>query len=319
MSENPIPPPPNEGFTVTAMADRPADFQAPVLVPSRKEAVLSPNRPDDFQAPATLDQLKPPEMNSRQKLEALSRNKLGRSERRGQETRKWIQDGAKRVSDKLFGPTINKLRQIKQGIGKGVDVALGLPGTVAELSGAGIEAGVDWYENKVDQVTDSTLRFQNKINESKNNFFQRVKNIKDRSIVNTKNLAKKGAILGLSPLVKGEDFLRSIAQIPAGYKEWRAERYEMKAMRKFHKREVTGMTLDHLLQKGDPMSEMVNAKLQKDIAKQAAEYQSNMDKRNEFLAEAAKRRAAAYRISGIRQFCYGLETSLPKPQVINAA
>jgi hypothetical protein len=112
--------------------------------PKREPGVLYQELPKDFQPPATI----PPELTAAQKFDALSKNTRMSSEMRGHETRERMNAGAKRLSEKLFGPAVRKLKEIGQGIGRGVDVTLGLPSTVAEIAGTGLEAGGDFIESR---------------------------------------------------------------------------------------------------------------------------------------------------------------------------
>ncbi len=222
-----------------------ADFLPPAVIPEKP--VLSPERPDNSQLTA-------PEMTAGQKFEAMRKTRNERAKARGHETRQHLADTMGRVSDKLFGGVKRFWKETKTRAGNAADYALGIPGATLETGKAGLEATAEWVDLKIEQVTDAKTRFIDRVNDGKNRLVQRAKNVKDRTTAKVNELTKKGAIMGLKPFVPAQDAMMGIMQIPDSIREWRAARFEMKAMKNFHKREVLATSLSKLKEKGDSMS-----------------------------------------------------------------
>ena len=93
---------------------------------------------------------------------------------------------------------------------------------VAEVKGK-LESLAERVKDKATEIKD---RFIEKTREARDRVVVRYENVKDKTIYKAKELGKRAAVLGLTPVAKIEQTWEEVYKIPAGIRTWVAGRHE---------------------------------------------------------------------------------------------
>jgi ElaB/YqjD/DUF883 family membrane-anchored ribosome-binding protein len=164
----------------------------------------------------------------------------------------------------------------------------------------------DKLENLAEHVKDRAAeikdRFIEKARDARDRVVDRYEDIKDKTIYKAKELGKRAAVLGLTPVAKLEETWENVYQIPAEVRTWAAGRQEGRVT-------AAELASEKAKEKHEALLKLIEEQHKQELAEISRTRESAAAKASEHREKAAQNREKAASFRGVRSLVEGLKPS----------
>ena len=169
---------------------------------------------------------------------------------------------------------------------------------VAEVRGK-LESLAERVKDKASEIKD---RFIEKARDARDRVVDRYEDIKDKTIYKAKELGKRAAVLGLTPVQKTVEVWQEIYQIPGEIRIWAAGKQEGRVS-------PADLAAEGAREKHEALLKLIEEQHKQELAEIARTREIAAAKAKEHREKAAQNREKAASFTGVRNLIEGLKPS----------
>jgi len=169
---------------------------------------------------------------------------------------------------------------------------------VAEVRGK-LESLAERVKDRASEIKD---RFIEKARDARDRVVDRYEDIRDKTIYKAKELGKRAAVLGLTPIAKIEQTWEQVYQIPAEIRTWAAGRQEGRVS-------AAELASEQVKEKHEALLKLIEEQYKQELAEIGRTREIAATKASEHREKAAQNREKAASFKGVRSLVESLKPS----------
>lgn len=169
---------------------------------------------------------------------------------------------------------------------------------VAEIKGK-LESLAERVKDRASEIKD---RFIEKARDARDRVVDRYEDIKDKTIYKAKELGKRAAVLGLTPIAKIEQTWEQVYQIPGEIRTWAAGKQEGRVS-------AANLATEKSKERHEALLKLIEEQHKQELIEIARTRETAAAKAREHREKAAQNREKAASFNGVRSLAESLKPS----------